>query len=309
MSFALRSSSFVVGIALLGCGEIHGQAATGSFRETLAVDAPLELDVSTGSGSITIRGGARGEVAVLGTIRVSRSFARSRAEAEDLVRRIEADPPIELSGATLRVGYVEDPELRRNVSISYEIEVPAETEVRSRTGSGSQVVAGVAGPVGVNTGSGSVTLTDIGGAAEATTGSGSIRAERVAGAFNGRTGSGSVRLVQTADADVDVSTGSGSVDLQGVSGTAHVRTGSGSISLEGEQRGRWDLETGSGSVRVRLPADAAFALDARTSSGEVFSGHPITMQGRITRGALRGDVRGGGDALYVRTGSGDIRIE
>ena len=46
------------------------------------------------------------------------------------------------------------------------------------------------------------------------------------------------------------------------------------------------------------------------------SGHPRTQgggsmraTGTISRGTLRGDVRGGGALVHVRTGSGGIRIE
>jgi DUF4097 and DUF4098 domain-containing protein YvlB len=225
------------------------------------------------------------------------------------VRRIEAEPPIELAGGSLRVGYLDTDEYRRYVSISYEIVVPADTTVRSRTGSGSQDLARVAGPVTVNTGSGAITLDDIRGGVEARTGSGSIRADGIAGSFNGSTGSGSVRVVQTANADTTVSTGSGSAELRGVNGALRVRTGSGSVTVDGTQTGEWDLETGSGSIRIRLPDDAAFELDAHTGSGEVYAGHPITVQGRIAKGNLRGAVRGGGPLLRARTGSGGIRIE
>jgi hypothetical protein len=310
MNIRLRAmiTVLVAGLVFI-CTEAAAQQATGTFQRTLDVSEPLQLDVSTGSGAITIRGGAAGRVEVVGNIRVGRGFRGGADEAEEVVRRLEAEPPIELTGGSLRVGYLDTDEYRRYVSISYEIVVPADTSVRSRTGSGSQDLARVAGPVTVNTGSGAITLDDIRGGVEARTGSGSIRADGIAGAFNGSTGSGSVRVVQTASADTTVSTGSGSAELRGVNGALRVRTGSGSVTVDGTQNGAWDLETGSGSIRIRLPDDAAFELDAHTGSGEVYAGHPITVQGRIAKGNLRGAVRGGGPLLRARTGSGGIRIE
>jgi hypothetical protein len=286
---------------------VSAQVATGSFDRTLNVSEPLALDVRTGAGAIEIRPGAPGRVEVHGDIRVGRSVGR--AEAEALVAQITASPPIELAGSQLTIGRLDDSLAHKNVAISYRLTVPAATSVRSRTGSGAQTVAGVAGPVNAATGSGAVTLTDVRGAVEAATGSGSIEARGIAGAFNGRTGSGSVTLEQTAPGDVSVSTGSGSVDLSGVDGGARVRTGSGGITIAGTPSGEWALDAGSGSVRLRLPADAAFALDARAGSGSVTTSHPVTVVGTTQRGQLRGEVRGGGPTVRIRTGSGGISVE
>jgi DUF4097 and DUF4098 domain-containing protein YvlB len=195
------------------------------------------------------------------------------------------------------------------VSVSYEIEVPEETAVRSRTGSGNQTLSGVRGPVNVGAGSGTVTLSDVDGPVEARTGSGSVRAEGIAGAFEGHTGSGSVRLVQSGSGDVEVSTGSGRSELSGIDGALRVRAGSGSITVDGEPKGRWDLETGSGSMRVRVPQDTGFELNAQSGSGVIEIDHPVTVQGRLERGRLTGQVSGGGPLLRLRTGSGNIRIE
>jgi DUF4097 and DUF4098 domain-containing protein YvlB len=97
--------------------------------------------------------------------------------------------------------------------------------------------------------------------------------------------------------------------LSGVQSAARARTGSGRIEIDGVPGGLWDLETGSGSVYLRVPEDAAFSLDVRTSSGAVETSHAVTMVGSIARGTLRGDVRGGGSLVHVRTGSGSIRVE
>lgn len=285
------------------------QQADGSFTRQLDVSTPLELEVATGSGSITVREGAGGRAEIQGRITIHRNFARSAADADELVRRFEAEPPVELEGNRLRVGYVEDDEYRRNVSMSYEITVPADTRVNARSGSGALNVSGVGGPINVSTGSGGITLGAIGGTVAARTGSGSIEATGIAGSFEAHTGSGSVSVVQSAAGDVVVSTGSGSAEVSGVEGALRVRTGSGSVRVDGTQRGAWELQTGSGGIVVRLPDDAAFDLDAHAGSGQVHTDHPVAVVGRVTRGRLAGEVRGGGPLLQARTGSGGIRIE
>jgi len=310
MSFRFNHQVLLAAAAMcVACGDVAAQLATGSFDRTLDVDEPVELEVMTGSGSIDVRQGSAGEVRVAARISVGRASGRGAAEAEDIVRRLEDEPPIEVTGNRVSIGRVDDRELQQNVSISYEIVVPAETSVRSRTGSGNQSLAGLNGRVEATTGSGDVSVENIAGPVDARTGSGGIEGTDIAGAFTAQTGSGGVRLVQSGAGDVNVSTGSGSTDLRGIEGSLRARTGSGSIEVEGTQQGAWDLETGSGSVRVRLPSEAGFEINARTGSGEVFSSHPITFQGRIERGRLMGQVRGGGPLLQIRTGSGSIRIE
>jgi len=302
--------------ALLACSwAAAAQGATGSFEQSLSVDEPLVLDVSTGSGTIDIRAGSSGNVEIRGEITVRRGsaflglFASSDEDAQELVDRFESEPPVKLADGRLQVGHIEDRAYQRNVTIDYEIVVPADTEVISHTGSGSQEIVGVAGPVKVDTGSGHLTLTDIGGAVSARTGSGAITADGVAGSFEGHSGSGSIHMTQEAPGDVVVTTGSGSSELHGVIGALTVRAGSGRIVVDGQQRGAWNLHSGSGSVRVDLPDDAAFELDAESGSGGVDIDHPLLIQGKVSKRQLRGQVRGGGELLHVDTGSGSIHIE
>ena len=249
-------------------------------------------------------------MSVTGHIKVGTGwFGRDRKDADEIIEQLEASPPVEIDDGLVRVGYIRDRSLRRNVTISYEIVVPATTQVKSHTGSGSQTVTGVGGPVDIDAGSGSLTLNAIGGPVKARAGSGSIRADGVAGAFEAHTGSGSIWLTQTSPGDVKVTAGSGSSTLHGVVGALSVRSGSGRIEVDGQQTGRWDLSTGSGSVRVKLPEDAAFTLDAESNSGGITVDHPVTVEGRVSRKHLKGEVRGGGELLRVDTGSGEIRVE
>lgn len=295
-----------------GCGAAGAQEALASFERTYDVDTPVDLDVQTGSGSVIVRGDGDDRTRIVGRLYVRQRRGRISDDVAELARRFETEPPVELSGNQIRVGLdwdKNDSDVWEHVSISYEIEVPRKARVAARTGSGSQEIRGVAGPIEASTGSGSIDLDDIGGRAEARAGSGTIRAMGIAGGFDARTGSGSVSFVQTAPGDVAIATGSGSVELRGVEGALHARTGSGRIAVEGRPTGTWDLEAGSGSIRLELPRDFAFDLDARTGSGSLDSKHPVTVQGTLDRGRLRGTVRGGGPLLRVRTGSGSVSID
>ena len=283
---------------------------TGAFEERLTLDGPVVLSVDTGSGSIEVSSGPGSEAIIKAEVRVrKRMFWGRSANAEETLNRVLENPPIVLDGRRLQVGHFQDRSLAKRVSVSYEIVVPADTEVIADTGSGSITIRNIAAPVNADTGSGSVTLENIDGPVKADTGSGSIHADGVGGAFHADTGSGSVYLMQTAPGDVFVDTGSGSSELLGVVGALHVDTGSGRIVIQGRQEGRWRLDTGSGSVRIDLPDDAAFDLDAKSNSGGITIDHPVTVRGKVSKKHLKGAVRGGGHLLEIDTGSGSIRVE
>jgi|SRR5690242_14832370 DUF4097 and DUF4098 domain-containing protein YvlB len=298
-------------------------AAEGSFDRTLQVNGAVNLQIETGSGSIKVRAGGTNEVRVTGHIRASNWFG----SAEDAIRKLESNPPIQQSGNDIRIGHIDDPELRHNISISYEVVAPANTQLHSSTGSGNQDITGLTDSVEAGTGSGNVRVSEIGsgvrahsgsgsieidgvkGSVYARAGSGSIRATNVTGGFDGETGSGHLSLEQTGQGSVRAETGSGGLELRNVHGSLQADTGSGSIKADGEATGEWRLHTGSGSVQLRLPQNASFNLNARTGSGSINLNHPVTVEGSIGRKEIHGKVGSGGVPVQVETGSGNIVID
>ena len=296
----------------------------GHFDRTLAVSGPVDLDVQTGSGEITVRVGDSAKVEVHGRIHANHGLFGG--DVEQHIHEIEANPPIEQNGNIVRVGHIENRDWKNNISISYEIVVPAQTKLRSESGSGDQTVSGISGPADASSGSGSVRLSNIGaethahtgsgdielntirGPARATAGSGGIRAVGIAGGLTASSGSGSVKLEQTAAGDVEIGTGSGDVEIKGAKGAVKVQTGSGSITAQGDPAGDWRLRTGSGDVSVEFPQQAAFNLVARTSSGSIDSGREIAVQGKLSPRELQGKVGGGGPTVDLSTSSGSIQI-
>ncbi len=305
-------------------GTVPASAASeGSFQRTLKVTGNVNLEVTTGSGNIQVKTGSSDEVRISARIRVTEWFG---GNADEKVKRLEDNPPIQQNGNEIRVGHIEDPELRHNVSISYELVVPAETQLRAQTGSGNEDIEGIHGSLDASSGSGRLKISSIGssvragtgsgdievdqvkGNVHAKTGSGSVRATDIAGGFEGSTGSGDMHLEQTSSGSVRASTGSGSLDLRGLRGSLEASSGSGSIKAEGDPTGAWTLHTGSGTVQLRFPSKASFDLDAHTSSGTVSVGFPITTEVSSNKKDLRGKVRGGGVPVQIATGSGDIDI-
>ncbi|MFZ0212107.1 MAG: DUF4097 family beta strand repeat-containing protein [Candidatus Acidiferrales bacterium] len=302
-------------------------AVDGHFDKTLTVSGSVDLDVATGSGNITVRSGAAGQVEIHARIHANEGWNWDGKDAASRVQYIEQHPPIEQNGNTITVGHVEDRDLMRNISISYDITTPAQTHVHSASGSGNETIQGVAGPVestagsgdlkissiggdvSARTGSGEITLTGVQGNLRAGTGSGDVRADGISGGMTVSTGSGEVVLSQKGSGDVEVSTGSGTVQINGVKGAVRVGTGSGDIKAQGTPTGDWKLHTGSGDLTVALPRQSSFELYAHTSSGSINSTFPITVQGNISPRELHGKVGSGGPVVELRTSSGTIHIE
>jgi hypothetical protein len=295
------------------------------FERSLSVTGAVDLTVQTGSGNISVKPGDLSKVEIHATIRADHSWLNGDASAR--IHDIEANPPIEQNGNTIRIGHFDDRGREHGISISYEVIVPEQTKLHSESGSGDETIGGIAGPVDVTsgsgdlrvakiggevharTGSGSVELDSIKGPAHASSGSGSIRALGIAGGLNASSGSGEVKLEQTAAGDVEISTGSGNVDIKGANGAVNVTTGSGEINAQGVPSGDWKLHTGSGSVTVEFPENAAFELYARTSSGNIETKHEISVQGNLSMHELHGKVGSGGAVrVELRTSSGTIRI-
>lgn len=322
-AFISRSA---IAVAILALAALPAMAETrGEFDRTLQVNGHVDLQVETGAGSIQVHRGSSTQVHVVGHISANNWFGGGNAEEK--VKRLEKNPPIQQSGNDIRVGHIDDPELKHDISISYEITVPENTQLRSSSGSGDQTISDISGPLEATTGSGTVKISSLGGGARARTGSGSIEADgvhgslyahtgsgsinasNIAGGFDGQTGSGHVTFEQSAPGSVHAETGSGGLELRNVKGSLQAQAGSGDVRVEGEATGEWMVRTGSGSVQLKLPENASFDLDAHTGSGSINLSHPVEVQGSIGRKEVKGKVKGGGVPVEVQTGSGSIRID
>src|SRR5271157_3509760 len=276
----------------------------GHFDRTLSVSGVVNLDLTTGSGEITIKTGGANQVVVRGTIHSNNWFSN----AENAVHQVESNPPIQQNGNSIRIGYDLPEDVKRHISISYEITVPANATVQTHSGSGAIGIEGVRGEVQAQTGSGDIRLRDLGGRVHAQTGSGGIRAQDVAAPFYGHTGSGDIQAELNGSGDVDIQSGSGGVHLRGIKGGLRARTGSGDISAGGSVTAGWQVHTGSGTIRLAVGSGNGFSLDIPTGSGSIHSDLPITVQGLLGKRELKGTVRGGGPEVAVSTGSGDVEI-
>ena len=324
---SVKLLTLIITVAALAVLPLNA-ATTGHFERTLQVSGTVELEVTSGSGNITVHQGGAATVYVTAKIHANNgSWLFGGGNVEERIHRIEQNPPIVQQGNSIRIGRFDDRELTRNISIDYDVTVPAQTRLNSHTGSGDQNISGLQLPMTAKTGSGNVTvehvtaearvssgsgdlkINSIKGILYAETGSGNIHAEDVAGDVFANTGSGNVEVRQSAGGSVKAQTGSGNIRLHGVKGGLRADAGSGDIQAEGEPTADWRLGAGSGNITLRVPSQASFNIDARTSSGTLRMKHPITMQGTMARNHIQGKAGNGGVLLDVHTGSGDIEVE
>ena len=294
-------------IVLLVSTAAFASTPQGSFEKTFQVTGPVDLEVLTRSGDITVRNGPAGSVVIRGKIYVGDRWLFGRRQSD--VSEIQNHPPLRQEGNSIHIDYVNV----RDISVDYEITVPVDTALRARSGSGNQIIEGLHGNADLQSGSGDLKLTNLTGDIRLQTGSGNVRASDISGAMRGGAGSGDIEVDERGAGDIDLHTGSGNVTVRGIQGALRADAGSGDITAEGKQSGTWEIHTGSGNVRLRLPSNSAFEADLTTSSGTIDVDSPIemTVQGRVqeSRKTIRGKVRGGGPLLSVRTGSGDIHVQ
>ncbi len=317
---ALTAAAFAI-VTLAACGPTV--QVTGSFDKTFAVNGPVRLELTTGSGDAHISTGAADSVVIHGQIHAG-GWALEGAQRD--VRQAQANPPVSQEGNLIRVGA--GGRYESGVDIDYTIEVPPGTELHSSSGSGDVSVNGIQGPANFTSGSGGVSASQIAGDAQATTGSGDIHFANIQGQATITAGSGDVEAryitgetrIHTGSGDVQVTqptalltvqTGSGDIRVSGASGDLHLNSSSGDTTVEGNpsQSHFWDIHSTSGEIVLNVSASGNFRLYAHSSSGDIDAQIPVTMDGATTsKHELRARIGDGSARIEASTASGNISL-
>ena len=291
---------------VLGGSIVAFASVVGTFDRSFQVSGPVDLEVLTRSGDITVRSGSANTVSVHGKIHQGNSWFESGRKGE--IEELQKNPPLRQNGNSIRVDYVN----LRNISVDYDITVPENTTVRTHSGSGDQSMEGIKGTIDLEAGSGDMQLSRLTGDLRFQTGSGNVRGRQLSGPARIKAGSGDIEIEEVGEGDVDIRTGSGNITVSGISGGFRAEAGSGDIRGNGNPKNLWNIRTGSGNVDLRVPSGAGFDVDISSSSGTVVVDHPVTttVQGRVQeRKSVVGKVGNGGPTISVHTGSGDIRLD
>jgi len=263
--------------------------ADNTFDKTVNVSGQADLYVSTGSGNIHINSGGSGQIHIIGHVHAGWS---SFGDVNSRIQRIVENPPIVQNGNAVRVGDISDHSLFNNISIDYDVTVPADVALNLHSGSGD------------------VEVNNVGRFVSAASGSGNVRIRGSHGPLDIESGSGDLQVDDAGAGDVKAKTGSGNIRVNGFSGNFNARTGSGDIEASGRLEGGGMISTGSGDVRLHLTPDSKFTLEGATGSGDIRVKMPgvVAANTDTSRHHVTTEVNGGGPALQIRTGSGDVEI-
>lgn len=281
--------SFVPALAaLILCAGVLFADEQGSFEKTLTVTGPVDLDVVTDSGGITVLPGPAGSVRVHAILKAQHGWFDFN-DAEAHIRELERNPPVEQTGNRVRIGYVHGRDLLRGVSMRLEIYTPAATQLRARADSGGIHAEGIRGPVDCHTDSGGIEVRDVSAEVRASADSGGIRLGRIGGSVTARVDSGGIDAIDIA----------GGIDAE---------ADSGSIRLAQTKPAPIRAKADSGGITVRLAPGAGYDVNAGAESGSI-SVPEMTVRSAFSRHHVDGKVRGGGPLVNVRVDSGGIKIE
>jgi hypothetical protein len=208
-------------------------------------------------------------------------------DVDDRIRQLEANPPIEANGNTIRVA-VHDKSLLRGISMRLEIDTPAQTGLRARTDSGGIEVHGIQGPIDCQTDSGGIRAAEIGGDVHAKTDSGGIH-------------------IRKANGEVRAHADSGGIEAMEVAGRVEAETDSGGIRISQTQPASIHARADSGGADIALAPNGGYYITARSANGRVTADN-VTPTREPSRGVLDGKLRGGGPLVDIRVDSGSVRI-
>ena len=303
----MRKALVIAQLALLfGCTlEVVADGVEGSFTKTLNVPGPVVLEVKSSSGSVEVLGAEGDEVRVYG--RIKTGWGIGRDDAEERVRALESNPPVELRDGVVLVGGMVAPERLERLSVSYEISVPKRAKVTIRSSSGSQTIEGVEGPVDITASSGSVDIRRVAQNVVVEVSSGSLEVEDVAGSLIADSSSGSQTLRRIAG-DVKIRSSSGSVRMEEIGGAVEARASSGSVRIHQAKAAPVMVNASSGGIEVETARDAGYEFDIRTNSGGIDlpeDGLNLTASEKRHK---KGTIRGGGPLLALQASSGSVDV-
>jgi len=262
-------------VLLTGCCINLGCTMLGKYERTVELSAPLSpgstFAAKTHNGSITIHGADIAECQLTAKI-VTR--ARTDEEAQELSDQVSVT--LVPSGNRL-TAKIDKPThlINKSVSVSYDIQMPNQTNLE------------------LSTHNGSVRIVDINGHIDATTHNGKTTAENVAGTTVLRTHNGSVNCREISG-DAKLHTHNGGVDVVYSEAAPSVCDVS--------------IVTHNGGIGFTAPPGFSARVNASTNNGSVHTDLPITVTGKVSKNKLTGTIGNGEGNLYLETHNGSIKI-
>ncbi len=290
------------------------------IERELALQSGGKFILDTDAGSVEIVGGSGSTARVV--ITSKRDDFESKYDVKFEERPGEVEVKVDKKGkltSWFNFG--------RGDGVKFEIQVPTDTEIDIGTSGGAIRADTINAPARLDTSGGSIKAYHIGGDLLAHSSGGSITIEDVDGDVNVDTSGGGISI-QSVRGSVSADTSGGSITIEDVTGDITADTSGGSVKIEeagGHVRAESSggpitvdfssgnaaggtLSTSGGGITVRLDPSVSLDIDASSSGGSVDFDVPLTVEGRVSRTAVKGSLGSGGERLTLRTSGGGIRI-
>ncbi len=304
---------FLIGLNLVDGSVSYKEKHEEKFAKSVSLAKDGEVNLTNISGHIEVRTWDKGEVKI-DALKISR--ASTAAKAKENAAKVKI--VVEKEGNTLKIE-TEYPDNKKewkrdsiNVSVNYNLMIPAKAAVK------------------ISSVSGSVDLENIGGAAKAKAVSGNVTVMRAAKGVDCEAVSGNI-VVRDVTGDAYLNTISGRINAEGIKGSIKATVVSGGIELIGvseadkveaeavsgiivyegriSRGGRYTINSHSGRVEMVIPSDSAFEFEAATFSGRIQSDFEVRISGEISRRKISGVVNNGGAVVKLTTFSGNVYLK
>jgi DUF4097 and DUF4098 domain-containing protein YvlB len=310
-----QTGGALVVLLLLACGTL---SADTRIERELALDSGGKFILDTDTGSVEVVGGAGSGVRVI--------LSSSKDDFESMYDVHFEERPGEVEVRVDRKRKVSS-WFRSGPGVRFRIEVPSGAEIDIDTAGGEIEAREIGAAARLDTSGGEIRASRIGGPLLADTSGGAITIEEVDGDVDADTSGGGIRI-DSVRGNVRADTSGGSIAITGVTGDIHADTSGGSIKIDeagGQVRADssggpirvsfgpgnasgGSLSTSGGGITVTLDATVGLDIDASSSGGSVEFDMPLTVQGRVSKNAVKGKLGSGGELLKLRTSGGGIEI-
>ncbi len=273
---------------------------------TFSTSGSPELDIETSGGAIHVTGHSQNDVIIEMVVRRgSRTLSPSDTDLSDYDIVIEQDGNRITARATRESSLTDFFRARDNLSISFYISAPENSDVEGRTSGGSVSAENLHNNTRLRTSGGSVTAKNSSGTINLRTSGGSVNLENVSGNITAGTSGGSVNASQLFGA-AELSTSGGTIRIRESGGRISARTSGGGIRAELiEFTENVELRTSGGSIHITLPELSGFELNL---SGSRVNTDLRNFTGTSRRNTIQGTVGSGGPKLTARTSGGSINL-
>jgi hypothetical protein len=206
------------------------------------------------------------------------------------------------------------------------LNVPNGLSVTVENSAGDVEVASISGNLNVEAIAGDVRIKSVGRDLKLSSKFGDVDIDNIMGNADISTQSGEINI-DNIMGNADISTQSGEINIKTINGNSRIESISGEVTLEkayqpvnielksGNLRinlakisGNCDIDLTSGNIELGIPADAHFALNTESMSGNIESNFNVAVKRDFARVTASGAINGGGPLIKVRNKSGNIRV-